>query len=258
MKVLIIEDEALAVKQLLHMLRNYDPSVEIVGTLDSVEASVAWFRAHPPPDLLLADIELVDGQSFRIFEQVPVQCPVIFTTAYDEYALRAFQVHSVDYLLKPIQEEVLHKSLRKLGEMKQLYGKGDAGIDLKALGALLRGGLPPAGTYRDRFLLKQGARLIPVEVREVAYFFTRDRLTFAKTWDGRSLAMDYTLDELEQLLDPKLFYRVNRQFILCPKAVEKIHLHFNYRLKVDLKPAAEEEVFISRDKATEFRAWMGE
>ncbi len=258
MKVLIIEDEALAVKQLQHMIRNYDPSVEIVGTLDSVEASVAWFRAHQPPDLLLADIELVDGQSFRIFEQVPVQCPVIFTTAYDEYALRAFQVHSVDYLLKPIQEEVLHKSLRKLGEMKQLYGKGDAGIDLKALGALLRGGPLPTETYRDRFLLKQGARLIPVEVREVAYFFTRDRLTFAKTWDGRSLAMDYTLDELEHLLDPKLFYRVNRQFILCPKAVEKIHLHFNYRLKVDLKPAAEEEVFISRDKATEFRAWMGE
>ncbi len=258
MKILIIEDEALAVKQLRHMILNYDPSVEIVGTLDSVEASVAWFQTHEPPDLLLADIELVDGQSFDIFEQVPVQCPVIFTTAYDEYALRAFQVHSVDYLLKPIQEEVLHKSLRKLGEMKKLYGKGDAGIDLKALGALLRQGPSPAETYRDRFLLKQGARLIPVEVHEVAYFFTRDRLTFAKTWDGRSLAMDYTLDELEHLLDPKRFYRVNRQFILCPKAVEKIHLHFNYRLKVDLKPAAEEEVFISRDKATEFRTWMGE
>ncbi len=258
MKILIIEDEALAVRQLQLMIRAFDPAVEILAALDSVEASVAWFRTNAPPDLLLADIELVDGQSFAIFEQVTVQCPVIFTTAYDEYALRAFQVHSVDYLLKPIQEEVLHKSLRKLGEMKQLYGKADVGIDLTALGALLRGTPSPTPAYRDRFLLKQGARLIPVEVREVAYFYTHDRLTFARTWEGRSLAMDYNLDELEGLLNPKLFYRVNRQFIVCPQAVEKIHLHLNYRLKLDLKPAAAEEVFISRDKATEFRAWMGE
>jgi two-component system LytT family response regulator len=258
MKVLIIEDEFLAALQLKAMVQECDADVQVIDTLDSVESAVQWFRAHPSPDLLLADIELADGQSFAIFEQVDIKCPVIFTTAYDEFALQAFKVHSIDYLLKPINEDALRKSLQKLNEFKKMYGTTSTSIDLKSLVNLLRNPALPAHTYRDRFLLKQGSRLVPVEVKEIAYFFTRDRISFVKTWDNRSLIIDYHLDELERMLDPRLFYRANRQVIISPRSVSKIHIHFHNRLKLELTPTIEEDVFISRDKATQFRTWMGE
>jgi two-component system LytT family response regulator len=258
MNVLIIEDEPLAARQLAAMLQDYDASIRILAVLDSVVASVAWFQAHPPPDLLLADIELVDGQSFDIFGRVVVKCPVVFTTAYDEFALKAFQVHSVDYLLKPINEAALRRSLGKFQELQRLYGAANPTVDWRELLNTLRPATQPQPDYRERFLLKQGSRLVPVEVSEMAYFFTRDRLTFVQTWDGRSLMMDYNLDELVQKLNPQHFFRANRQFILHAKSVGRVHLHFNGRLKLDLKPPIDEEVFISRDRAGEFREWLGE
>ncbi len=258
MKVLIIEDEFLAAQQLQAMIQDCDPSIDVLAVLDSIESTVQWFATHTSPDLLLADIELADGQSFSIFEQVHIKCPVIFTTAYDEFALQAFKVHSVDYLLKPINEDALKQSLHKFNELKKLYGTTNTGFDLKTLANLLREPQAETTSYRDRFLLRQGSRLIPVEVREIAYFFTKDRITFVKTWDNRSLSMDYHLDELEKMLDPKFFFRANRQFIIYPRSVSKIHIHFHNRLKLELTPFIEEEVFISRDKAAQFRAWMGE
>lgn len=258
MTILIIEDERLAAFQLQSMIREYDPTISVLGPLDSVEASIAWFQTHTPPDLLLADIELVDGQSFEIFNQVDVRCPIIFTTAYDEYALRAFRVNSVDYLLKPIDEAALRQSLVKFQELRKLYGAGGSGISLRELVAALHQTTVPETEYRERFLLKQGSRLVPIEARDIAYFFTRDRLTFVRTWDNRAMNIDFTLDELEHLLNPKQFFRANRQIIVCPQSVEKVHLHFNSRLKLELKPAHDEETFISRDKAAEFRTWMGE
>lgn len=258
MNILIIEDEPLAARQLRAMLQEYDRNITVLTVLDSVETSVAWFRTNSQPDLLLADIELVDGQSFDIFGRVAVRCPVIFTTAYDEYALRAFQVHSVDYLLKPIDETALRRSLNKFREMLRLYGAAHPVLDMSTLLETLHRAQSPKPDYRDRFLLKQGARLVPVEVAEIAYFFTRDRLTFVRTWDGRDLIIDYTLDELADKLNPKDFFRANRQFILHNKAIGRVHLHFNGRLKLDLRPVADEEVFISRDRAGEFRNWLGE
>ncbi|WP_338876273.1 LytTR family DNA-binding domain-containing protein [Spirosoma sp. SC4-14] len=258
MNLLIIEDEPLAARQLQTMVLDYDPTVTVLAILDSVETSVGWFQSHPQPDLLLADIELVDGQSFDIFARVAVKCPIIFTTAYDEYALNAFQVHSVDYLLKPIDEAALRRSLAKWGEWQHRYGPVHPALDLGQLLATLRASPPPAPDYRDRFLLKQGARLVPVDVADMAYFFTRERLTFVQMWDGRTMLMDYALDELGEKLNPKQFFRANRQFILSVKAVGRVHLHFNGRLKVDLNPPIEEDVFISRDRAGEFRAWLGE
>lgn len=232
--------------------------ITVLDVLDSVAASVEWFQTQTPPDLLLADIELVDGQSFDIFSQVAVRCPVIFTTAYDEYALRAFQVHSVDYLLKPIDEAALRRSLTKFGEMQRLYGAAHPALNLRELLATLGPAPTAPPDYRDRFLIKQGARLVPVEVADMAYFYARDGLTFVRTYDARDLLMDYTLDELTDKLNPKDFFRANRQFILYNKAVGRVHLHFNGRLKVDLKPPIDEEVFISRDRAGAFRAWLGE
>ncbi|CCH53794.1 two component transcriptional regulator, LytTR family [Fibrisoma limi BUZ 3] len=261
MTILIIEDETLAARQLQAMIRDYDPAVTILATLDSVEEATAWFRQHEPPDLLLADIELVDGQSFEVFERVEVRCPVIFTTAYDEYALRAFRVNSVDYLLKPIDEASLRRSLTKFSDLRKLYGQPNPAADLRALVAAFRTPTPTDSatpTYTERFLLKQGSRLIPVEVGDMAYFYTEDRLTFVRTWDGRSLVVDYKLDELVQKLNPRHFFRANRQFIIHARSVDRVHLHFNGRLKLDLRPAIAEDVFISRERAGEFRSWMGD
>lgn len=260
MTILILEDEVLAARQLRTMIADYDPYATVLATLDSVEASVNWFRQNAPPDLLLADIELVDGQSFDLFEQVSVRCPVIFTTAYDAYALKAFRVNSVDYLLKPIDEPSLRRSLTKLNDLRSLYGSPSVTINWQELVKALRLAASTnmdQSTFTERLLLRQGTRLIPVEVSEIAYFHTRDRLAFVRSWDNRSLVVDYTLDELEQKLNPRQFYRANRQVILHPKAVERVHLHFNGRLKLILKPALDEEVYISREKASDFRAWLG-
>lgn len=259
MNVLIIEDEPLAARQLQAMLAEYPAAViGVLDVLDSVEAAVEWFRQNAQPDLLLVDIELMDGQSFEIFEKAVVRCPVIFTTAYDEYALKAFQVHSVDYLLKPINEGALHRSLAKFQEMQRLYGSGNVLTNLRELMTTLHPVANASPDYRERFLLKQGSRLVPVEVAEIAYFFTRDRLTFVQTWDGKPLLIDYHLDELTQKINPLHFFRANRQFILHVKSIARVHIHFNGRLKLDLKPPAEEEVFISRERAGELREWLGE
>jgi two-component system LytT family response regulator len=259
MKVIIIEDEALAARQLKAMVQECDESIEILVLLDSVEASVAWLRSNASPDLLLMDIELVDGQSFEIFNQVEVKSPVIFTTAYNEYAIQAFRVNSIDYLLKPIDENALQRSLQKFRELKKLYGTtSNNSLNINAFINAIKQEKLPQTEYRERFLLKQGSRLVPISVENIAYFYSQERLTFVKTWDERSYVVDYTLDELECILHPKHFFRANRQVILCVKAVDKVHLHFNSRLKLDLKPATTEEVFISRDKSGEFRLWMGE
>jgi two-component system LytT family response regulator len=259
MKVIIIEDEALAARQLKAMVQECDESIEILVLLDSVEASVAWLRSNASPDLLLMDIELVDGQSFEIFNQVEVKSPVIFTTAYNEYAIQAFRVNSIDYLLKPIDENALQRSLQKFRELKKLYGTtSNNSLNINAFINAIKQEKLPQTEYRERFLLKQGSRLVPISVEDIAYFYSQERLTFVKTWDERSYVVDYTLDELECILHPKHFFRANRQVILCVKAVDKVHLHFNSRLKLDLKPATTEEVFISRDKSGEFRLWMGE
>ena len=259
MKVIIIEDEALAARQLKAMVQECDESIEILVLLDSVEASVAWLQSNASPDLLLMDIELVDGQSFEIFNQVEVKSPVIFTTAYNEYAIQAFRVNSIDYLLKPIDENALQRSLQKFRELKKLYGTtSNNSLNINAFINAIKQEKLPQTEYRERFLLKQGSRLVPISVENIAYFYSQERLTFVKTWDERSYVVDYTLDELECILHPKHFFRANRQVILCVKAVDKVHLHFNSRLKLDLKPATTEEVFISRDKSGEFRLWMGE
>ena len=169
------------------------------------------------------------------------------------------RVNSIDYLLKPIDENALQRSLQKFRELKKLYGTtSNNSLNINEFINALKQEKLPQTEYRERFLLKQGSRLVPISVEDIAYFYSQERLTFVKTWDERSYVVDYTLDELECILHPKHFFRANRQVILCVKAVDKVHLHFNSRLKLDLKPATTEEVFISRDKSGEFRLWMGE
>lgn len=257
MKVLIIEDEELTARKLKRLLAAVEPQAEVLQTMGSIETSVTWLKANPCPDLILMDIELSDGKSFEIFQQYPLDCPVIFTTAYDEYAIRAFKCYSIDYLLKPIKEEDLRKALDKFKKLKTVFnGAGDALQTIHKLLAQLR---PPASSaYRERFMIKQGQKLQHIAVEEVAYFFSKHKISFIKTYGGHEWMLDYTMDEIVQMLDPNRFFRLNRQIIAALTAVEKVHLHFNQKLLIQLHPPFTEEVIVSRERAKDFRRWLGE
>lgn len=260
MNLVIVEDESIAARRISKMVQELAPDTQVQAVLTSVADSVHWLRQNPPPDLMLLDIELVDGQSFEIFEQVEVLCPVIFTTAYDEYAIRAFKVNSIDYLLKPIQEKELQQSLQKLQSLKKVYGdKNPASVNMDILLQELRTQRKaPIQESRDRILVKQGQRMFPVATTEVACFFTKDKLNYVRTKNDKQYLIDYTLDELEKSLNPKNFFRANRQYIIEFHAVTRVHHYFQSKLKVEITPKPEEDIIISREKAAEFRLWLGE
>ena len=254
MNILIVEDEAISARRLKTIVGEIDPTFRVLEITDSVQRTVAWLKSNPSPDLILMDIELIDGKSFDIFEQVEVKCPVIFVTAYNEYAIKAFKVNSIDYLLKPVKQEELIASIEKLRQIKQQYA---ADMPAMSIQSLLQE-FQKQNSYRERFLVKQADRLIPIETGDVAYFCTREKSNFIHTYDGKSFVIDQALDDIERTLDPKIFFRANRQFIVNAAAVEKIHFWFSSKLKVDLKPKAPEEVIVSREKAMAFRSWLGE
>ena len=260
MNIVIIEDESIAARRLQKMVLGLKEGIKVVAILDSVLGTVAWLRQHKAPDLILMDIELVDGQSFEIFKQVEVPCPVIFTTAYDEYAIQAFKVNSIDYLLKPIQEKELKQSLLKFEQLHKLFGsRQPTAINIEQLLEELRiQHAQPQQLPRERILVKQGQRMFPLLTNEIAYFYTKERLVWAYTKDSRHFLVDYTLDELEKTLDNKNFFRANRQFIVAFHSVSRLNHYFNGKLKVNLQPISEEELIISREKALEFRSWLGE
>jgi len=253
MKVFIIEDEELAVKKLLKTLSLLDVETEVVGNADSIQSSVEWLQTNDTPDLILMDIELADGQSFEIFNLVEVKCPVIFTTSYDEYALKAFKVNSVDYLLKPIQKDELEAALNKF---KRMNTPATADVSLDTLVKQLQQKLQPK-EYRKRFLVKHAQKLVSIEVNEIAYFYSDGRLNFFKTNDNRKFVVDYTMDELEEMLDPENFFRISRSFYVAIQSVEKIDDYFGNRLILGLKPAVDKEALVSREKVSEFKKWLG-
>lgn len=298
MNILIIEDEELTARKLQRLVQQLEPTTNVVGITGSVEETVAWLQQNGPgqpnqPDLLLMDIELADGHSFAIFNQVTVTCPIIFTTAYDEFAIQAFKVNSIDYLLKPVKVDDLRRAFTKLQTLKTaltnqsdslqtqltqlltyLTSSGPSTGDSSARQEFLPGensitqhplrdqplSIPPfqQPPFRERFLVKQGQRLMPVSVDEIAYFFSRNRLSFIKTHDEHDWMVDYTMDELADRLDPNRFFRLNRQIIAELRAIDKVNLYFNGKLKIGLRPAFDDEVIVSRDKSGEFKVWLGE
>ncbi|HQW26907.1 MAG TPA: LytTR family DNA-binding domain-containing protein [Saprospiraceae bacterium] len=254
MNILIVEDEALSARRLKTMVTEMDPTYRVLDITESVRKTVQWLQSHPSPDLMLMDIELTDGKSFDIFEQITVKCPVIFVTAYDEYAIKAFKVNSIDYLLKPIKLEELARSMDKLRQLQQQYTQGSGGLNIQSLLQAFE----KHASYRERFLIKQADRLLPIETTDIAYFQTSEKVNYIHTFDNNTYAIDQPLDEIEKTLDPKKFFRANRQFIVSAAAVEKIHFWFSSKLKVDLRPKSSEDVMISREKAMAFRTWLGE
>jgi two-component system, LytTR family, response regulator LytT len=257
MNILIVEDEDLAVKKIQKTLTSVDPGAQVVGITDSITATVDWLKSNPSPDLILMDIELSDGQSFEIFTRVDVKSAVVFTTSYDEYALKAFKVNSIDYLLKPIQKEDLESALQKYRQMKNLYASGNgAELNVDNLVKELRQKLQPK-EFRKRFLVKHAQKLVSIEVEEIAYFFSDGRLNFFKTYDNKKFVVDYTMDELEDMLDPERYFRISRSFYIAVDSVDQIHDYFGNRLLLHLKPAVDKEAIVSREKVADFKKWMG-
>lgn len=258
MKILLVEDEALLAKQLKSLVISIEPSAELLAHTNSVQATTAWLQTHEPPELILMDIELADGQCFEVFNQVTVKSPVIFTTAYDEYALRAFKVNSIDYLLKPIKEEDLQTALQKWKKLTaQKAGTPFPAMNVEVLVHELRR-TSDQQHYRDRFLVKQGQKLLSIPLKEIAFFFARNSVNFIITKQNQKFIVDYTLDEIEKNIDPQEFFRVNRQFIVSHDIIAAIHPWFNGKLKIEVTLPTEEEVIASRDKAPVLKAWLGQ
>jgi len=254
MKILIIEDEELAVKKLHKMLVSIDKDIEVIANLDCIESSVEWLENNEAPDLIMMDIELLDGQSFEIFNRVKVKSPVIFTTSYDEYALKAFKVNSVDYLLKPIQKEDLTAALDKYKKM--FVSAAPPSINMDMLVKELQQKLQPK-EFRKRFLVKNVQKLVSVETEEIAYFYSDGRLNFFKTYDNKKYVVDYTMDDMEDMLDPDRYFRISRSFYVSIDSVDQINDYFGNRLILTLKPAVDKEALVSREKVTEFKKWLG-
>ncbi len=249
MRVLLIEDEKPAARRLTQMVKELDPNIEVLDVLDSVSASEAWFKAFSNPDLVFMDIQLADGLSFEIFSKVKVDCPVIFTTAYDNYTLKAFKVNSVDYLLKPIDEDELAIAWQKF-----LRNAQSTNISNNQIEAILQGMQQPR--FKERFLVRSGEQLIYLMSNDISFFLSEDGITQGYNSDKRPHIIEHKLEALEDLLDPKNFFRINRKFIININSISKIHTWFNGRLKLDLSPDPGQEVFVSRDRVSAFKAWL--
>ncbi|RYD95450.1 MAG: response regulator transcription factor [Sphingobacteriales bacterium] len=252
MKVLIIEDEIPAAERLQRLLLQQG-NIEIAGVLNSVETTVAWLQQNPHPDVMFLDIHLADGLSFDIFNQVAVKCPVIFCTAYDQYALDAFQFNSIDYLLKPVTEEKLVKSLEKMNNIRESYIPTTDPLKMNDLVHLLK---KKDAAYKSRFMVKMGSKIKTVKTDDIAYFYSTNKLTLLVTKDAENYPVDYALDELITMLDPVLFFHVNRKLIIHIDAATGIHPYFKGRLKLELHPPLEEEVIISNQKTPSFKDWL--
>ncbi len=252
MKVIIIEDEQPAALQLKKILTQNDPSVSVIEIIDSVEASVKWLQTFPAPDAIFMDIQIADGLSFDIFNHVNIQSPVVFTTAFDQYAIKAFKVNAVDYLLKPIDEDELGEVLDKLKKKKAETIPFDNGLFLKNLLQDF-----PKKDYKQRFLIKNGQNLTSIDVSDIAYFFSEDGINQFYVFSNKKHIVENTLDELETMLNPKDFFRINRKLIVSIKAIQKISPHFNSRLKLSLTPQYRDEILVARERVSDFKAWLG-
>lgn len=249
MDVVIIEDEMLAAERLQSLIRNFDASINVVATLESIDESVHWLQSKPHPDLLFVDIHLSDGHSFEIFKKINLQKPVIFTTAYDNYALDAFKLFSIDYILKPVTAEALGSAMNKYKSIA-----GMAATNYSLLSDAVKENFNTR--YKNRFLAKVGQRSFFLHADEVAYFFADNKIVFLVDKEGNRFIINFTLEKLEPLLDPHDFFRINRKMIIHSKAIEQVKPYFNNRLKLSLKGIkADEEIIISRERVADFKEW---
>lgn len=250
MNILIIEDEEPAAKRLLKMLAEVTPRFSIAATIVSVTSGILWFKENKSPDLILSDIQLSDGLSFDIFKAVDITCPVIFTTAYDQYAIEAFKVNSIDYLLKPIKKEELEAALLKYAKLKN-----PPATDISKL---MQSFPAQAAEYKKRFVVRYGDHIKTINVEDVAFFNTEDKVNFLTTKEGRRFAIDFNLDALENMLDPKTFFRINRQYIISIGAIKEMFAYSKSRVLIKLSPEAKHETIVSTERSADFKLWLGD
>ena len=261
MKTVIIEDEKAAVRNLTSLLYEVKPEAEIDAVLDSIGSTIEWFGSHPMPDLVFMDIHLADGSAFEIFEHISITCPIIFTTAYDEYAVRAFSVNSIDYLLKPIHEDRLMQTIQRFEGLTKNYihdfNQESRMLEiLQQLSAAHETSVSVQKKYRTRFLISSGEKLFTLQVSDIAYFYSENKLTFAVTHKNREYLIDLALDRLSEQLDPDHFFRTNRQTLVCIDAIQRIESYFLGKAIVHVQPPFKDKIVVSKDKMASFRMWL--
>lgn len=254
MKVLIIEDEKPAANRLSTLIHQYNSNIEILDRLDSVKKSIAWLNTNELPDLTFMDIQLADGLSFEILEALPFKAPIIFTTAYDEYAIKAFKVNSVDYLLKPIDFDELSAAIDKYKELHQPQSAEKMpAVTLenlqKAIGML-------TNSYKARFIVKVGEHIRSIPVEEIAYFFSMEKMTYLQSKEGRRYIIDYPLDRLVEMVNPWEFFRINRKYLVSMDAIQDIITYSSSRLKLNLIHSNDSDAIVSRDRMQAFKEWL--
>ncbi len=249
MNYLIIEDEQYNAELLKSMVGKIDDTANLLAILPTIQESVEWLGAHPQPDLIFMDIRLADGLSFEIFKRIDIESSVIFTTAYDEYALQAFKVFGAAYLLKPVVKEELKEAMKKVYESRSLTSKADVNGILDMLRTQQR-------KYRSRFLLHYRETYKVISTEDIDYIFLEYKIVYLKLLDGSAITVPYTLEELEEQLDPQIFFRANRQYILSINSIESIHKYFNDKAKIVLKRDRNAEVLVSRIRMPQFKLWL--
>ena len=249
--ILIIEDEEPAANRLKKMVTELEPGANVLENIVSVNSAITWFKENPLPDLIFSDIQLSDGLSFEIFKNVEVHCPVIFITAYDQYAIDAFKVNSIDYLLKPIKKDDLQAALNKFSKLNNNSQALDISKVLEAFN-------PSKTDYKTRFIVRYGEHIKTIKIEEVAYFYTEDKINFITTNEGRRYTIDYNLDNLESVLDPKIFFRINRQFIISIHAISEMFTYSKSRVLVKLIPPSKHETIVSTERSGDFKLWLGD
>ncbi len=246
--VVIVEDEKPAARHLQQLLERQ--GLNVIVHLDSVKNTAKWLANNPAPDLMLMDIQLGDGLSFEVFDIVKVGCPVIFITAFNQYAIEAFKLNSIGYLLKPIDEEELSSALQKYNSMHSVFNPEKAAVQMEDARIMME------TDYKSRFVIKVGAHLKSIAVEGVLYFYSQDKATFMRTKDARSYVLDYTLEQVQGLIDPNQFFRISRKYMVCIDSIEDIISFTNSRLQLQLKHSKDRDIIVSREKVVDFKAWL--
>ncbi|NLJ44222.1 MAG: response regulator transcription factor [Bacteroidales bacterium] len=247
MRILIVEDETAAFENLVDILRELDPEIEVAGNTESIKQTIRWLKSNPLPDLILMDIHLSDGSAFEIFRNIVLEIPVIFTTAYDEYAIEAFKVNSIDYLLKPVKTADLKRALDKFRRLS----RQDV---LKYIAQLAQ--VAPLAKFKDKILIPVKDKLMPVDMKEISFFYTTEKNTRVYLKNGKSYHYSKTLDQIEVMLNPSDFIRANKQFIVSRDSVKNLTIWFDSRLLLTLDVEPPERIYVSKNKAAEFKAWI--
>jgi DNA-binding LytR/AlgR family response regulator len=259
MNVVVVEDERLTAQRLISLVKKYDASIHVIAEIPSVAEAISWYKTNPNTsiDLIFMDIHLEDGDSFQIIKELDLKTPIIFTTAFDGYMIKAFKVNSIDYLLKPISYEELtaaldkFKSLRSNNELKS----GSMQVDINRLIQQLsqQNNLQ----FKDRFMITVGTKIRSVKTESIAYFYLEEKTVLLVTNDGTILPIDYSLDKLMQIIDPKQFFRISRQFIVSLNSIQMVHTISTGKLRLDLVPKTKQEVAVSGDRVSAFKEWLG-